>query len=64
MGVKKTLGIVAGRSTFVIDRAGVVRLRWDGQMGALRHVDEALTMVKAMVTAPTPAPASAPTSST
>ena len=56
MGVKKTLGIIAGRSTFVIDRAGVVRLRWDGQMGALRHVDEALTMVKAMATAPTPAP--------
>jgi peroxiredoxin Q/BCP len=46
MGVKKTLGIVAGRSTFVIDRDGVVRLRWDGQMGAVRHVDEALAYVK------------------
>jgi peroxiredoxin Q/BCP len=47
MGVKKTLGIVPGRSTFVIDRDGVVRLRWDGQLGAVRHVDEALAYVKA-----------------
>ena len=48
MGVKKTLGVIPGRSTFVIDRAGIVRLRWDGQLGAVRHVDQALTMVKAM----------------
>jgi peroxiredoxin Q/BCP len=52
MGVKKTLGIVAGRTTFVIDRDGVVRLRWDGQMGAVRHVDEALAYVKHAAGAP------------
>ncbi|HVV85311.1 MAG TPA: peroxiredoxin [Kofleriaceae bacterium] len=54
MGVKKTLGIIPGRSTFVIDPGGVVRLRWDGQMGAVRHVDEALRYVKSMAKA-TPA---------
>lgn len=54
MGVKKTLGIIAGRSTFVIDRAGVVRLRWDGQLGAIRHVDQALAMVEAMAKPPAP----------
>lgn len=48
MGVKKTLGLIPGRSTFVIDRGGVVRLRWDGQLGAVRHVSEALTVVKSM----------------
>lgn len=50
MGVKKTLGIVPGRSTFVIDRDGIVRLRWDGQMGAVKHVDQALAYVKAHAT--------------
>ena len=52
MGVKKTLGIVPGRSTFVIDPKGVVRLRWDGQLGAVKHVDEALAIVKSMAAAP------------
>lgn len=53
MGVGKTLGIIPGRSTFVIDPAGVVRLRWDGQLGAVRHVDEALAIVRSMAKAPT-----------
>lgn len=48
MGVKKTLGLIPGRVTFVIDREGVVRMRWDGQLGAVRHVDQALQMVKSM----------------
>ena len=48
MGVKKTLGLIPGRVTFVIDREGIVRLRWDGQLGAVRHVDQALQMVKSM----------------
>jgi peroxiredoxin Q/BCP len=55
MGVKKTLGLLPGRVTFVIDREGVVRMRWQGQMGAVRHVDEALQMVRSMSTPATPA---------
>ncbi len=45
-GVKKTLGLLAGRVTFVIDRAGVIRLRFDSQLQARRHIGEALTVVR------------------
>ena len=47
-GVKKTLGLLAGRVTFVIDRGGVVRLRFDSQLQARRHIAEALTVVKTL----------------
>ena len=47
-GVKKTLGLLAGRVTFVIDRGGVVRLRFDSQLQARRHIAEALTVVKSL----------------
>lgn len=45
-GVKKTLGLLAGRVTFVIDKAGVIRLRFDSQLQARRHIGEALAIVK------------------
>ena len=45
-GVKKTLGLLAGRVTFVIDRAGTIRLRFDSQLQARRHIGEALTVVR------------------
>jgi peroxiredoxin Q/BCP len=51
-GVKKTFGIIAGRVTFVIDRAGVVRLRFDSQLNARRHIGEALTVVKQLAAKP------------
>ena len=41
-GVKKTLGIVPGRVTFVIDRLGIVRHSFSSQSSAARHVEEAL----------------------
>ena len=41
-GVKKTFGIIPGRVTFVIDRAGVIRHTFDSQSQPVRHVDEAL----------------------
>ena len=41
-GVKKTLGVIPGRVTFVIDREGIVRHVFSSQMDAERHVDEAL----------------------
>lgn len=41
-GVKKTFGVIPGRVTFVIDRAGVVRHTFSSQSQAARHVEEAL----------------------
>ncbi|MFZ5443076.1 MAG: peroxiredoxin [Myxococcota bacterium] len=45
-GVKKTFGVLPGRSTFVIDRAGVIRLRFDSQLRASEHVRRALDLVR------------------
>lgn len=45
-GVKKTFGLLPGRVTFVIDKGGVVRLRFDSQLQARRHIAEALAVVK------------------
>lgn len=48
LGVKKTLGLFAGRVSFVIDRAGLVRHRFDSQLQVKKHVAEALALVKAL----------------
>lgn len=45
-GVKKTLGLIDGRVTFVIDRGGVVRHVFSSQLRAKKHVDEALAIVR------------------
>jgi peroxiredoxin Q/BCP len=45
-GVKKTLGLIAGRVTFVIDREGVVRDVFDSQLRFHEHVRRALELVK------------------
>ncbi len=46
-GVKKSfLGLVPGRVTFVIDRAGKVRHAFDSQIRATAHVGEALRVVR------------------
>ncbi len=47
-GVKKTFGLIAGRVTFVIDRAGVIRHRFDSQIRVQKHVQEALEIVKSL----------------
>ncbi len=47
-GVKKTLGFLEGRITFVIDRAGVVRHAFSSQIRMGAHVDEALGVVRAL----------------
>lgn len=44
-GVPKTLGIIDGRSTYVIDRAGIVRHAFHSQLQATKHVGEALDAV-------------------
>ena len=41
-GVKKTLGIIPGRVTFVIDREGIVRHVFSSQTAFRKHVTEAL----------------------
>jgi peroxiredoxin Q/BCP len=45
-GVKATLGIMPGRATFVIDRAGIVRHVFVSQLQAGKHVDEALRVIE------------------
>jgi peroxiredoxin Q/BCP len=45
-GVPKTLGLLPGRVTYVIDREGIVRHIFNSQFNARRHVDEALETVR------------------
>ncbi len=44
-GVKKTLGLMPGRVTFVIDRGGVVQHVFSSQLRGNKHVTEALAVV-------------------
>ena len=44
--VGRTLGLVAGRVTYVIDRTGVIRHVFSSQLRAKQHVAEALAVVK------------------
>jgi thioredoxin-dependent peroxiredoxin len=46
-GVRSTLGI-PGRVTFVFDKQGVVRHRFDSMLRFGKHVDEALEIVKGL----------------
>ena len=47
-GVEKTLGILPGRVTYVIDAAGVVRHIYSSQLMVMRHSAEALEAVRAL----------------
>lgn len=51
-GVSKTLGLMPGRVTFVVDRDGVVRHRHASQLQIGRHIDEALAMVQQLMPSP------------
>ncbi len=46
-GVGKSLGILAGRVTYVISPQGVVRKRFSSQLRASKHKDEALEAIHA-----------------
>jgi peroxiredoxin Q/BCP len=48
-GVPKTLGLLPGRVTFVIDRDGIVRSTFNSQFGADKHVPAALAALRALV---------------
>ena len=47
-GVPKTLGMLPGRSTYVIDRAGVVRHAFHSQLFATKHAAEAVEAIKSL----------------
>lgn len=47
-GVPATLGLLPGRVTFVIDRAGIVRRVFNSQFQATQHVSEALEALRAL----------------
>jgi len=44
-GVQRSLGLIPGRVTFVIDKAGIVRLVFSSQLNAEKHAEEALRML-------------------
>jgi thioredoxin-dependent peroxiredoxin len=45
-GVPKTLGLIDGRVTYVMDANGIVRHVFDSQLRARRYVDEALRFAR------------------
>jgi peroxiredoxin Q/BCP len=47
-GVPKTLGLFPGRSTYVIDKEGVIRHIFSSQFLPGKHVSEALAALKAL----------------
>jgi peroxiredoxin Q/BCP len=47
-GIQRTLGMIDGRVTFVIDRKGVVRMAFSSQIRPKKHVDEALRIVRSL----------------
>ena len=53
-GVPRTLGLIPGRVTYVVDREGVVQHVFNSQMHALRHVEEALLVVRRLAAAREP----------
>lgn len=46
-GVGKSLGILPGRVTFVIDDQGIIRGRYSSQLNFRKHIDEALATIRA-----------------
>jgi len=47
-GVKKTLGLFAGRVSFVIDKKGIIRHTFSSQARPTAHVGEALSVLKSL----------------
>lgn len=50
--VRSTLGLIPGRETFVIDRAGVVRDAFSSQLQIRTHVARALDLVRTLEARP------------
>ena len=47
-GVERTMGILPGRVTYVIDRDGVVRHIFSSQLNATKHVREAIATLQSL----------------
>jgi peroxiredoxin Q/BCP len=47
-GVPRSLGLLPGRVTYVLDREGVVQHVFESQFAAVKHVEEALRVVRAL----------------
>lgn len=47
-GVKRLLGLLPGRATFVIDQAGVVRLSFSSHSNMQAHVEQALATLRSL----------------
>jgi thioredoxin-dependent peroxiredoxin len=45
-GVNKTLGILPGRVTFIIDKQGIIRGIYSSQVNYRKHIEEALEVVR------------------
>jgi thioredoxin-dependent peroxiredoxin len=46
-GVGKTMGLLPGRVTYIIDPEGVVRHKFSSQFKPKKHIDEALSVIRA-----------------
>jgi thioredoxin-dependent peroxiredoxin len=46
--VGKTLGVIPGRTTFVIDSKGIIRKIFSSQLRYEKHIDEALAVIKTL----------------
>ena len=46
-GVGRTLGLLPGRVTYVIDPSGIVRHEFSSQFKPKKHIDEALAIIRA-----------------
>lgn len=47
-GVKPSLGLIPGRTTFVIDKQGIIRHIYSSQIHPNNHVGEALTALRSL----------------
>jgi peroxiredoxin Q/BCP len=50
-GVKKTLGLIDGRATYVVDQKGIVRMVFSSQLQIELHVERALSVVRELAEA-------------
>ncbi|MBX7148986.1 peroxiredoxin [bacterium] len=46
MGVPKTMGLLPGRVTYIVDKKGIVRHVFNSQFQAEKHVEESLEVIK------------------
>ncbi|MBE0647991.1 MAG: peroxiredoxin [Bacteroidales bacterium] len=47
-GVGKSMGILPGRVTFIIDKQGIIRGKFSSQLQFQKHIDEALSILKGL----------------